>query len=324
MRRPLAGLSFAGLLVAVAIFALPLASPAQSPNPWARTWNTTYAEMTLTQSGNSVEGTYGFQGGHISGTVSGNVLTGRWDEEPTRAGPNDAGPLQFTLAPDEQSFTGTWRYDGDDPSISRGWNGTAAGAPPPPVLGKAVSASVVSGEVLIAVPAAGSAGASQKGVRFVPLTADRQVPVGSVLDTRKGTVRVVSARNSAGATQAGQFSAGVFQVLQSRARRTRGLTELRLKGSGFARCAGSVRGARTSRRAHDPPPSLERRRALSHPRAPLRRHRPRHDMDDHRPLRRHAHHRRTRQRRRPRLPPQEDDHRHGGQELPREGQIKRG
>ena len=202
--------------------------------------------MTLTQSGNSVEGTYAFQGGHISGTVSGNVLTGRWNEEPTRAGPNDAGPIQFTLAPDEQSFTGTWRYDGDDPSVSRSWDGTAAGAPPPPVLGKAVSASVVSGEVLIAVPAAGSAGASQKGVRFVPLTADRQVPVGSVLDTRKGTVRVVSARNSAGATQAGQFSAGVFQVLQSRARRTRGLTELRLKGSGFARCAGTVRGAHSS------------------------------------------------------------------------------
>ena len=326
MRRPLAGLSFAGLLVAVAIFALPLASPAQSPNPWARTWNTTYAEMTLTQSGNSVEGTYGFQGGHISGTVSGNVLTGRWDEEPTRAGPNDAGPLQFTLAPDEQSFTGTWRYDGDDPSISRGWNGTAAGAPPPPVLGKAVSASVVSGEVLIAVPAAGSAGASQKGVRFVPLTADRQVPVGSVLDTRKGTVRVVSARNSAGATQAGQFSAGVFQVLQSRARRTRGLTELRLKGSSFARCRRRQRGRGAAQlgRAHDPPRCARTPAGASAPAGATPPPPSAAPLDDHRPLRRHAHHRRTRQRRRPRLPPQEDDHRHGGQELPREGQIKRG
>ena len=60
-----------------------------------------------------------------------------------------------------------------------------------------------------------------KGVRFVPITEARQIPVGSLLDTRKGTVRLTSARDSKGTTQNGDFAAGVFQVLQSRARARR-------------------------------------------------------------------------------------------------------
>jgi len=118
------------------------------------------------------------------------------------------------------------------------------------VLGRTVNAAVVSGDVRIAVPATasarGTAWASQKGVRFVPLTEARQVPVGSLLDTRRGTVRVASARGSSGTTQEGQFSAGVFQVLQSRSRAAKGLTELRLKGSDFSRCRTPARSAHGS------------------------------------------------------------------------------
>ncbi len=115
-----------------------------------------------------------------------------------------------------------------------------AGAPPPPVVGRVVNVREVSGQVLVAVPA-GSARASQsvpglKGVRFVPITQARQIPVGSLLDTRKGTVRLTSARDSRGTTQSGDFAAGVFQVLQSRAAKSKGLTELRLKGSSFKNC----------------------------------------------------------------------------------------
>ena len=249
VKRACAGVFGAGLLAGMAAFALPLVSPAQTPTPWSGVWDTTFGSMTLTQSGRSVKGSYDHDGGRLSGTVSGDVLSARWDETPTRAGPRDAGSLQFTLAPDGRSFTGTWRYDGDEPSVSRSWNGTATGALPPPVLGRALNVAVVSGEVRIAVPASGSASgtaeASQKGLRFVPLTEARQVPIGSVLDTRRGTVRVVTARDRAGTTQAGRFTAGVFQVLQSRARRTKGLTNLRLKGSSFKRCS-AVRGAHTS------------------------------------------------------------------------------
>jgi len=133
-------------------------------------------------------------------------------------------------------------------------------APPPPggvaapVLGEAVNVEVVSGRVLVAVPAvaARAAGgrASQKGLTFVPLEETRQIPVGSFLDTKRGTVELVSATGSGSKTQSGRFSSGVFQVLQSRARRQRGLTELRLKGASFNRCRarGGASAARLSRR----------------------------------------------------------------------------
>ncbi len=125
-----------------------------------------------------------------------------------------------------------------------------------PVLGRTVTASVVRGTVLVATRATtrgGRARASQKGLNFVPLTGERTIPVGSFLDTKRGTVELVSATGRAARTQSGQFSAGIFQVLQSRARKQKGLTELRLKGGSFARCrarggrAGAA-GSRTVRR----------------------------------------------------------------------------
>jgi hypothetical protein len=107
------------------------------------------------------------------------------------------------------------------------------------VLGKAVNVQVVKGEVLVSTPAkAGRARTSQvKGRRFVPLRRATQIPVGSLLDTRRGTVRLTSARDPAGTTQSGTFASGVFQVLQSRRRSARGLTDLRLKGSSFRTCS---------------------------------------------------------------------------------------
>jgi hypothetical protein len=59
--------------------------------------------------------------------------------------------------------------------------------------------------------------------------------VGSFVDTRYGTVRLESARNRKGRTQAGRFAAGVFKVLQSR-RRAKGITDLQLKGGAFRSC----------------------------------------------------------------------------------------
>jgi hypothetical protein len=56
----------------------------------------------------------------------------------------------------------------------------------------------------------------------------------------------VSATTQAGRTQSGQFSAGLFQVLQSRRRSAKGLTELRLKGSSFRRCRTRRTGRATA------------------------------------------------------------------------------
>jgi NHL repeat len=127
----------------------------------------------------------------------------------------------------------------------------------PPTLGRDVNVGPVGdGPVLIAIPgvtaAAGRARASQKGLTFVPLTEARQIPVGSFLDTRRGTVDLRSATLRAGRVQAGRFSSGLFQVLQSRRRRARGLTTLSLKGSSFNRCrrgrGGRAGAAQVSRR----------------------------------------------------------------------------
>jgi hypothetical protein len=100
-----------------------------------------------------------------------------------------------------------------------------------PTLGQTVGASVVKGDVRVKSPD-GS---------FVPLTDAQTLPVRSIVDTTRGTVKLRAARNRKGKVQSGRFSDGVFQVLQSRKRSAKGLTELRLKGSaaGFKSCGNN-------------------------------------------------------------------------------------
>ena len=119
---------------------------------------------------------------------------------------------------------------------------------PPPKQGVSVNVQEVAGTVLIGIPAdaaraaRGGARSSQKGIRFVPLNQAEQIPVGSFLDTTRGTVRLQSAVNRAGKRQTGKFLEGLFQVRQSKKRSTRGLTDLILKGSSFSRCGRAGRG----------------------------------------------------------------------------------
>jgi hypothetical protein len=120
----------------------------------------------------------------------------------------------------------------------------------PPVLAKTVNVAPVSGKVFVSAPAGGAfASVSVPGIRgrrFVPLTAARQIQVGSILDTRRGTVSLTSASTKAGEVFSGTFSAGVFAALQGRS----GLTDLTLKGSSFRACAtGKKASAALSRRA---------------------------------------------------------------------------
>jgi len=66
--------------------------------------------MILSQTRNQLIGTYTHDAGHITGTVSGNTLTGTWTETPSYSPPNDAGDMQLTIAADCNSLTGVWRY----------------------------------------------------------------------------------------------------------------------------------------------------------------------------------------------------------------------
>ncbi len=136
--------------------------------------------------------------------------------------------------------------------------GPAPGGCPRVVLGKSFNVEVVKGSVFVSTPVAKS-GASQnqtvpglKGRTFVALSRARTIPVGSFLDTRRGAVRLRTARNTRGTLQRGTFASGVFQVGQSRKRRAKGLTTLKLTGSSFRRCSRAARStsdAVTSRRS---------------------------------------------------------------------------
>jgi ferric-dicitrate binding protein FerR (iron transport regulator) len=77
---------------------------------------------------------------------------------------------------------------------------------------------------------------------FVPLVGAAQIPVGSIVDTTKGTVELTSATGSAkraiavasAKTQTAQFYDGVFQVQQNRGAAP--ITTLSLRGGNFAIC----------------------------------------------------------------------------------------
>lgn len=90
---------------------------------WTGTWNTSFKQMVLTQSGDQVTGHYTHDNGEIVGTVSGNTLKGTWSESPSFQPPKDAGDFEFTLSPDGKSFVGKWRY-GSSGDWSGEWNGT--------------------------------------------------------------------------------------------------------------------------------------------------------------------------------------------------------
>jgi hypothetical protein len=115
---------------------------------------------------------------------------------------------------------------------------------PAPAIGKAVNVAPVKGEVYVKLAATKSSvsAAQAKGRGFVPLSQARQIPVGSLLDTRKGVVRLVSAADARGGKQQADFNGGLFKTLQSR--NGRGLTELRMSSGKFSGCI--LRGKRSS------------------------------------------------------------------------------
>ncbi len=118
---------------------------------------------------------------------------------------------------------------------------------PPPVLGKTVDVTPVSGIVYVELPPGTTLAsfstaslavfspfalgvqafeALAKGRAFVPLTEARQIPVGSILETTHGVVGITTATTASpnGKLQSGNFGAGIFKLLQ--ARKQKGLTNL--------------------------------------------------------------------------------------------------
>lgn len=89
-----------------------------------------------------------------------------------------------------------------------------------PIAGERVNLDVIAGEVYVKLPAPGSTrGLKQADPGFVPLKGQASVPVGSTVDTRKGTVAMASELNGRGAERSAKLSAGIFQIRQKRAKR---------------------------------------------------------------------------------------------------------
>jgi hypothetical protein len=104
---------------------------------------------------------------------------------------------------------------------------TVAGAtagPPAPQLGRTVDLVPVSGQTFVTPP----------GLARQRLVAAESVPVGTVVDARGGSVRVIGATVAGGGTQSGQYSGGEFQVLQPAAHAD--AIQVRLAGGDFAAC----------------------------------------------------------------------------------------
>ena len=87
------------------------AAPTPTPPPaqagscdWTGTWQMDNGEMILYQTGNQVSGTYTHNAGRITGTVSGNILTGTWSQAPSYSLPYDKGDIDVEISADCNSF----------------------------------------------------------------------------------------------------------------------------------------------------------------------------------------------------------------------------
>jgi hypothetical protein len=93
-----------------------------------------------------------------------------------------------------------------------------------PAPGVIVGVSKVSGTVLFKEP---------DSSRFVPLTGVTEIPVGSQVDTTRGTIRLVAGLGG-GRTNRADFNDGLFKIAQKRARNA--YMTLALEGGNFGVC----------------------------------------------------------------------------------------
>jgi hypothetical protein len=117
---------------------------------------------------------------------------------------------------------------------------TSADSVAPPVLGESVNVAVRTGTVTVKVP--GAAG-------YVSLSDVASLPLGSILDTREGSVTLRSAQAD-GTVQAAIFHGGLFEVRQPRG--AGGVTELVLRGALTGCPRSGARAAATSKKRKPP------------------------------------------------------------------------
>ena len=133
---------------------------------------------------------------------------------------------------------------GQGPAPSKGKPPAPVLAPPaPPELGETLAAAPQAGNVLVRLPGS---------TRAVALNDAASIPVGSILDARKGTVALSSALPG-DHTQTGTFHGGLFEVRQAAG--ARGMTDLVLRGP-KPTCAGAGAARAAAASTRRPPRAL--------------------------------------------------------------------
>ena len=114
-----------------------------------------------------------------------------------------------------------------------------------PVAGKTLIAAPVAGSVLVKLPGSN---------KFVPLETVTSIPVGTIIDARKGQVGLIAAIDAAGHTQSSVFYGGVFRVTQpvtTAAAARKRIVDLRLVGSlGTCKASSKKSASEARRRRH--------------------------------------------------------------------------
>ena len=127
------------------------------------------------------------------------------------------------------------------PPPGDGGGGGGGGPAPPqtsqqkPTKSKTTNVQPVSGKVLVKVPGL---------LKFVELTAGGLIPIGSIVDTRKGRVRV-TVEIEGGKTQSAEFFDGVFKITQTKGKKP--IAEMRLVGK-LENCAKKSKRSSTAAR----------------------------------------------------------------------------
>lgn len=124
---------------------------------------------------------------------------------------------------------------------------------PAPTLGRTVDVAPVSGQVFVKLPGGAAHDALAKGSQFVPLTEARQLPTGSQIDARAGSLRLIAASSRPGKPQTAVLGGGLFGLTQARTGLRKGLTTFSLIEGGFR---GAPSRASCPKRASDRPSTV--------------------------------------------------------------------
>jgi hypothetical protein len=125
--------------------------------------------------------------------------------------------------------------------------GTSVGAdstitpPLPPTIGKTADVFPVSGTVYVKPPHGMTLGGKRlvgaaaitKGQGFQPLSVARQIPAGSQIDARRGTLNMVLSTGKKHKTQTATLNGGIFNFTQAKHGISKGLTTFTLRENAF-------------------------------------------------------------------------------------------